>query len=320
MITAADLLHLDYTPDLTEAGIAFVCRSLAFGRAAKDTLSFQQLRRNAAGVAAELAFRRFLRERSVHFKVLDAALFTDPDRYCISLGGCRCELVSYFISHKSQVDVLHQEPELLLRAPALIPSDEFAAEYHRSDDLYIFAFVLGMESPARQGMSDASSTFLIHLLPREWSRPFQPLSLYKLMLKSEAESALQVELGGLDGEREFLTGRLELTPGKDTPVEMPFSSLAYVRPLKIPPARLQIFRSDRREAYLISPYGWGNLGFHGLEIVLAGWHSHEKFRRLAGFVNIGSRTLQFDRTRVKNLAVPLNRLEPVSALLDKGKS
>jgi len=88
MLTASDLIHLPYTPDLTEAGIAYVCRSLALARAGLGKPTFNRLRRMVGGTAVELAFRRYLHEQSIPFKVSGNQPFTDPDRYDISLA-CR---------------------------------------------------------------------------------------------------------------------------------------------------------------------------------------------------------------------------------------
>ncbi len=99
MVGITDLLHLPYTPDLTEAGLAYACRSLALSRPGKVEPSIRRLNRSIAGVAVELAFRRYLQSQSIRFAVAAVTPFTDPDRYDVSLGGHRCELVNYFISH-----------------------------------------------------------------------------------------------------------------------------------------------------------------------------------------------------------------------------
>ncbi|HEY5269455.1 MAG TPA: hypothetical protein VII97_03905, partial [Anaerolineales bacterium] len=70
MITSTDILHLPYTSDLTESGVAYACRSLATTsermgssrpRAGTGT-NVERLRRIVGGVAAELAFRHALTE------------------------------------------------------------------------------------------------------------------------------------------------------------------------------------------------------------------------------------------------------------------
>jgi hypothetical protein len=90
MINKNDLLHLSYTPDLTQGGIAYACRSLAYTYDRMGGSPADWLRRIVAGVAVELAMRRYLGEQAVPFDVLGATPFTRPDHYDVALGGHRC--------------------------------------------------------------------------------------------------------------------------------------------------------------------------------------------------------------------------------------
>jgi len=44
---------------------------------------------------------------------------------------------------------------------------------------------------------------------------------------------------------------------------------------------------------------------------------HEEFRRKAHVLNAGMPTLQYDRTRVKNLLVPMTELNPLTPLFER---
>jgi hypothetical protein len=318
MLTAADLIHLPCTSDLIESGIAFACRSLALTRPGRPPQALPQLRRSVSSVAVDLAFRRFLQGQSIHFNVLAHTPFTDPDRYDLSFDGRRCELITYLISHAKQVSLLCQEPALILQAQALIASDEFTAEYHRADDLYLFAFLLGLGSSSKvENPAGAHPPYWIHLLPREWSRPVHWLPLKPLSFKNDSSDPVSVELGGQDGQHQLLTARIDLPPQGSAAATAPFYSLAYVHVLNHPRGRLVVHSPAVGPAYTISPSGWANLWIEVQDIVMAGWLSHEDFRRRAVFLNIGSPTLQFDRTRVKNRAVPLTRLNSLDSLINK---
>ena len=56
-----------------------------------------------------------------------------------------------------------------------------------------------------------------------------------------------------------------------------------------------------------------------MDILLAGYLTHEEFRRKAHVLPAGSRVFQYDQTRTKNLAVPVSELEPLAPLLEKVK-
>jgi hypothetical protein len=318
MLVSSDLLHLPYTPDLTEGGIAYACRSLAYTYNRMGGSPVDRLRRIAAGVSVELAFRRYLGEQDIPFDVLGATPFTNPDRYDVSLGGHRCDVKSFFISRRAQVSELRREPGLVLQAPALVPLDQFAAEGHKPDDLYLFAFLLGLAAASQGDMRKAEAAgqavHLIHPLPETWARPSNWVPLEGLVLKSECETPITVEVGGMDAERNFFTTDLELPPKTRLSVEQGFYSLAYIHARCKPEARIGLHSPIHGEPYLISVHEWGNIWVYGMEILFTGWLTHEEFRRKAKVLNAGMRTFQYACTRTKNLLVPVAELNPLGPL------
>jgi len=323
MLTRDDFLHLPYTPDLTEGGIAYACRSLAYTYDRMGGSPLDRLRRIVGGVVVELAFRRYLSEQGIPFDVLGATPFTDPDRYDLSLGGHRCNVKSFLISRRSQISLVRRDPGLLLQASALVPLDEFAAEGHSSQDIYLFAFLLALTAPSQADLQKAilagQPFYLIHPMPAEWARPKIWISLEKLALKSECEAPITVEIGGQDAERNFTTAALELPTRQRAAVDQAFCSLAYVQARSRPEARIGIHSPVRGEAYLVHPHGWGNIWVYGMDILLAGYLTHEEFRRKAHVLPVGSRVFQYDQTRSKNLVVPISELKPLAGLLSRVK-
>ena len=72
MINVSDLIHLPYTRDLTEGGVAYALRSLPYTYNRMGGSPYDRLRRIVAGVAVGLAFRRYLSEQDVPFDVKGA--------------------------------------------------------------------------------------------------------------------------------------------------------------------------------------------------------------------------------------------------------
>jgi hypothetical protein len=321
MLAESDLLHLPYTADLTEGGIAYACRSLACSHDRLGDSPVERLRHIAGGVAVELAFRRYLSEQAVPYKVLGATPFTHPDQYDVALGGHRCIVKSYLITHRNQISQIRRDPDGLLQAPALLPLDEFSSEDQRPDDLYLFAFLLGVVTAARADLEKAIAAdqpvYMIHLLPEAWARPRDWRALEKLALKSESDAPITVEIGGQDVERNFTTATLELPPRQRILVEKDFHSLAYICTRRKPEARIGIHSPRYGEAYLIPPRAWGNQWFYGMDIIFTGWLTHADFRRKATLLNAGARTFQYNRTHLKNLLVPVIELNPLERLLEK---
>lgn len=323
MIGVTDIIRLPHTPDLTEGGIAYALRSLPHTFDGAGGSPYDRLRRVVAGAAVELAFRRHLGEQKIPFDVKSAVPFTDPDRYDVSLGGRRCELKSFLISHREQVAEIRRDPAVLLNAPALVPSDHHAWRDHSEYDLYLFAFLSAYVTASQADMmkvleAGEPHTF-IHVMTADWRRPLNWNPLGPLTLKSESEEEMLIELNGQAEGREFMTRAVNLPPQTRVLVEDRFYSLTSVRVHRLPQARLGIRCEVRRETYLISPLGWGNIQVYSMDIYLAGYIPRGEFSRRAVMIAPNSRVFQYNRTHVKNLAVPVSDLKPLGELLDKAR-
>jgi len=321
MISSNDFIRLPYTPDLTEGGIAYACRSLPHTYDRMGGSPFERLRRIVAGVAVELAFRRYLSQQNIPFDIKGATPFTDPDRYDVSLGGHRCDIKSFLITHRDQITLLHRDLSPALQAPALVPLDQYSRDGHADNDLYLFAFLTGLIAASPDDMQKASEagqpTYMIHTMPKAWTRPNNWIPLGRLVLKSESDETLMLEIGGQDSGRDFVTRSVELPPHTRVEVDADFYSLAYIHVKSRPGARLGIYSPLQKETYLIETIAWSNIWVYGMDIYLAGWISRADFRRQANLVHEGSRVFQYNLTRTKNLAVPVSSLKPLSELFER---
>ncbi len=321
MMASSDFIHLPYTRDLTEGGIAYALRSLPYTYNRMGGSPYDRLRRIAAGVAVELAFRRYLSEQDVPFDVKGATPFTEPDRYDVSLGGRRCDIKSFLITYRDQISEMKRNPEIVLKAPALVPSDQNAAEGHSDKDIYLFAFLSGLIAASREDLGKViykdQPHYLVHAMPDAWMRPVDWNPLGALVLKSESEETQVIEIGGQDEGREMRTSVLEIPPHTRVKVDDGFFSLSYVHSKSLPDARIGIHSSNRNETYLIGTLDWGNIWVYGVDILLAGWLAREEFNRRASAIPPGTRVFQYDRTRAKNLAVPISNLKPLTELFER---
>jgi hypothetical protein len=324
MLTPSDFLHLPFTPDLTQGGIAYAIRSLPYTYDRMGGSPFDRLRRIVAGVAVELAFRRHLSQQAIPFDVKGATPFTDPDRYDVSLGGHRCDIKSFLISRREQITELRTQPDVLLKAPALVPLDQYAADGHREDDLYLFAFMTCLLAASQEDLRKALETgqpaYLVHTLPKAWTRPRVWRPLGPLALKSESDETLSLEISGQAGDREFLTRTFVLPPRMRVKVEDEFFALSSAHVHTLPTARIGIHSPVMGEPYLIDPFGWGNIWVYGMDILLTGYLPREEFRRKSSLIQPGSRVFQYSKTRTRNLAVPVGDLKPLGRLFEQVKA
>lgn len=313
MIASSDLLQLPYTPDLTEGGIAYALRSLPHG-----SLSYDRIRRTVAGVAVELAFRRYLSQHDIPFEIKSATPFTEPDKYDVSLGGRRCDIKSFLISHRDQISEMRHNPDVILNAPALVPSDHHTVDGHSDNDLYLFAFLSGLIAASQNDLKKVIGTnqphYLIHAMPEAWRKPFNWNPLTPLALKSESDEKMLVEVSGQDEGRGFVTRLVNLPPKMRVTINDPFYSLASIHVKNIPSARLGIHSPAHQEVHIIPPLDWGNIWVYGMDIYLAGYISRGEFRQHAKLIAPNSRVFQYDHTKTKNLAVDISSLNSMQDL------
>ncbi|HJS18629.1 MAG TPA: hypothetical protein VJ785_07760 [Anaerolineales bacterium] len=324
MISTSDFLHLPYTSDLTEGGIAYAVHSLPYTYNRMGGSPYERLRRIAAGVVVELAFRRYLSEHEIPFDVMGATPFTEPDRYDVSLGGRRCDIKSFLITHREQILEMKSKPQVVLNAPALVSSDQNAAEGHSNKDIYIFAFLQALVASSPEGVEKVIQNhrpyYLVHVMPDSWNRPMEWNPLGTLVLKSESEECLTVEIGGQDAGRGIRSLEIEVPPRTRIQVDNRFFSLAYVHSKSLVKARLGIHGPQLKETHIIHPSDWGNICLYGMDILLAGYLTRGEFNQRARHIREGARVFQYDRTRTKNLAVSVCDLKPLSELLEYVKN
>ena len=313
MLPPSDLLRLPYTPDLTEGGIAYALLSLPYAN-----LSYDRIRRTVAGAIVELAFRRYLSQQDIPFDITAATPFSDPTRHDVSLGGHRCDIKSFLISHRDQIAEMRRDPGVLLKAPALVPSDYHANIGNSDNDLYLFAFFSGVIAASQSDLKKVLETnqlhYLIHVMPEKWLKPFNWNPLGPLVLKSESDGEMLVEINGQDSGHGSLTRLVNLLPKTRLTVDDPFYSVTAIHIKNIPSARFGIHSPACKETHLISPLDWGNIWVYGMDIILTGFISRGEFRQHAKLLPPNSRTFQYDRTKTKNLAVPVSELSPLPDL------
>jgi hypothetical protein len=324
MLTAADIISIDYTPDLEEAGTAFACRSLALSFHKLKKSPFDDLRQAAADTAVELAARRYLYQKKAAYAVKGNQPFSSPNHYDLWVGKHTCRLKNYLIDGRVQLERLKEDPAFLLQFPALVPLEEFVEEGRRAEDLILFTFAMAETaadpSASRKIIKAGKPTCLLHPLADDWTKPRTWQPLRNLAMKSEGGESLQVELGGLDGERKFVTERLELPPQELIHVKGDFYSLAYARAMSFPEERVGIQSTTRTRASVIAPAAWENIRVYGKKILLAGWLSQDEFRKKASLLNESIRSAQIQRTEEKLLQVLLTELNPLKELIEETRS
>ena len=323
MLTSSDLLRLPYTPDLTEGGIEYAMRSLAYSFEREGRSPYERLRRMVAATAVELAFRRHLSQNNIPFEVKASTPFTDHERFDVVLNGHRCDLKSFLISRREQVIDIRKDPSVLLNASALVPSDSHAGDGHAYNDMYVFAFATGLIAASQTDLQKALAKnqphHLIHAMPMPWRKPVNWTPLGDVILKSESAETLIVEVSGQAESRELKRETVSLPPKTKVKLNESFYAVTALHVRRMPEARVGIRCEKMNEAHIVAPGEWGNIWVYGLDVFMAGHIGYEEFGQRASMLLPNASTFQYSRTHVKNLVLPVSKLKPMKKLFEPSR-
>lgn len=318
MLSSSDFLHLPYTPDLTEAGIAYALRSLAYSYERDGRSPYGRLRRLVANVAVELAFRRYLTQEHVSYEVKASTPFTDRERFDVVLNGHRCDLKPFLISHREQILQIRKNPAVLLDAQALVPSDSHAGDGHSYNDIYLFAFMNGLVAASQADLQKAIEKnqphYLVYVPSMLLRKPIHWKPLGTLTLRSESAEELIVEVNGQDEAREMKREVISLSPGVNVKLHEVFYSITSLHVRRVPEARIRIHCESLNETLVIAPHDWSNIWVYGMDIFMVGYATYEEMSQRATLLLPNSRTFQYERTHVKNLSLLVSKLKPIQKL------
>lgn len=323
MLKPGDLVTLPCKPELIRAGIQYACRSLAYTYDRMGGSSYERLRRIVAGKAVEGAFRLLLDQEEVPHNRLGETPFTEADHYDVGLGGRRCDLKSFLLFQPELIRRVHRDPSCLLQAAALVPADQAASSRLSEDDLYVFAFLTALTAHRPEDAAAAEQRgqpfCFIHILPGRWLQSRPGHSLGRLSLTSQCPGILTLEIGGQDQDGQFLTETLYLSPGKPTPTQQVFASLAYVYISHPPRGEVTVHSPSLGHTGVIRPEAWENIWVYGMDLILAGYIPRGEFISRARRLPAGSRVFQYNRTRTDNLFLPLGEVFPLHKLFQSAR-
>jgi hypothetical protein len=323
MISASDFIQIDYTPDMTLAGINYALQSLPYTYDRMGGDRIKRLQRIVAGKGVELGFQRYLNNCKIRHDMLGATPFTDPDHYDIAIGERHCDIKSYILTQKDRIRLIRREPDQLLDAQALVPCDQITSNHLHDEDIYIFAFLTALMTPNQDMLIkavDAGQPFhLIHAFPKAWARSKKWSSLGRLVIKSNTSTPIKIELGGQDEENKIQIEQIILHPQKRVKSKSTFFALNYLHTHNMPDGTIGVHSSKLDTTYLVDPMAWGNIWVYGMDIVFSGYITRGEFRQKAQRLPAGSHTFQYNRTRTDNFSLPFRQLHPINELISKAK-
>jgi hypothetical protein len=324
MLTAADLIRIPFTAELTQAGTAYLCRSLPEESRAEVSLTTEEMNRIVCRTAAELALRRLMDEQKVAYKLVTTTPFSQPENQDVLLGGRRCEVICTPVHQRERILQLQREPEKILSAPVLIPLHQINHDKYTSEDILIFAILTGLVAQGTQEIQKALTAGhpvdLLAVLPPPWRNSFHWKSLGSLSLKSEASEAVRIELGGLAKNRKSIREELVLQPLTRTQVQGDYYSLTYLRLKQMVEGRIGIHSTALHQTHILGPHEWLNIWVYGMSVILCGYISLGEYRRKANSLPPESQIFYHSRLRMPQLWLPVSELNPISSLFLNAKN
>jgi hypothetical protein len=320
-LSASDLIVLPYDPQFSRAGAQYARDSLHFTYNRMRLNTGDRLRKIAAGVAFEMATRRWLETASIRYSRLGATAFTDPDRFDLAIGGRRCDLKSSLIYDRRKIAALYDDPGWALDAEALVPEDQFESERMGENDIYLFGFVTGLEArhstDTEKALARGLPVYMVHTPPRAvWAGLTQWRSLGKLALKSNAAASIAVEIGGQNADHTTVRERVKLLPRTRTLVEHDYYSVLYLSMPHLPGGAVGLHSPTLHETHIVEPTGWVNIWVYGQRVYLCGWLNKHDFRRCSRHLPADSPVKQYRHTATANRALPIGELRPMAELAE----
>lgn len=269
VLGASDLHLLEYSQDLTQAGIAYLGRHLHHIGGQRRNLGFNALRQQVAEKAAELTLIRHLSQMNVPHDI-SAARSLAARASGISLGERPVFLHVQLVSQPRTMARLSQDPASHLEQ-AFPLNEDILEDAQALEGVHLALRLLGRVTKGPRELMEPH--YLMIPMGPEWARPRAWRPLGELAFKLEAGNPLEVEVGGLDMERRFLQDSLQLAPGQRQTLDSGLFSLSYLRAAALPEARLGVHSAGAGLRQIAAPKEWGNLWVYGQQIVLLGYLS-----------------------------------------------
>jgi len=324
MVTESDFEKIPFHPDMTLAGIKYTCRSFTNKRENLGDITINELRETITRNVVKLGFKRYLDQTSVPFEMTRSAPFSDPEQYDIVIGGRRCDINVILFTDKQRIRSIRAEPHLMLKTRAIISIDQLTGRDLFDEDILIFSILTALITPSRRTIEKANAAgqplFMINLLPRNWAFPTRRDSLGTILVESNQETTIQLELGGINIHRQFQTERFSLKPHTKRDLKQNFYTLSYIHTPNLLDNTIRVHSSFLKETYLVEPYAWKNLWIYGMDIIIAGYVTRVEYQENARRKSRSSRNIQSSYASKENFTLPIQSLHPINDLFDRAKS
>ena len=324
MISPSDFFPLEYTQDLTHAGVSLTCRSLIRTHIKDINPTLPNIRNQVAGSTLALAFRRLINQENIPHRYLETPPFTAPEHRDIAIGGRRCTLIHALITPRKWIQQITKNSNDLLKAKAITTNKQRTTRYYNDDDLYIFGFLLGLVTPNMRTIQKAQAAkqpvYLIYKLSPQWQAPKNWQSLGELVVENDSINEVNLEVCGSNAQRGYLSKTIQLSPGESQPVSSEFYTVSHLHIDSLPNGNIRLYSPGMDESCFIRPVEWGNIWIYGIKIMIVGYLTCGAFWERATPITIHEQFFRPHLEHIKPYGVPVSELNPLSGLFLQAKN
>ncbi len=317
MLTASDILRLPFTPELTQAGIAYTLQALPQMYTVSGLPTYNQLRHTIIETATELAFRRYLTSGNIPHTISPINPFTSPNKADVYLGNRRCEAICQMITRRQDIRQINKDPNHLLKWSVYPPMDQRFTQHLNDTDLCIFVFITALLAPKTSDIERVlqanQPNFFIHLLPRRWACHSPWTSFGQLVLETNSSRSVQIEIHGQNKNRQITSEKIALDPDKTNTPTQDFYSLQCLHLPQIIDGHIGLYSSQLQQKYRVTQKQWSNVWVYGMEFFLVGYMSRYECRRVADARHPDAGTFSAMQ-REDDIGLPVQKLQSLPKL------
>lgn len=299
---------------------------------------YQRLRNIVKGVIAQESLGFLLHSIGIPYETKPREKWYEVNRFDYLVNTSKGKLVidikSFFIP-RSNTLFKQEGDNYFLDCSALVPKDQIEGREMNDNDIYIFAFIVGVEQKEMEmGLFPTECKWLIHCMwEYEFFKPPKYLNEYgctplgTIKVSSvPRDTNREFILGGTAKEKQFYFEKIRFDSNGISETKKEFFQLFFIRPTdnKLPSGNIQIESKEKKVANIPPTYGfkgpnsngWDDIWIYDAEIYYVGFATKGYFKNHADLVPRFSKTVKQWEPKtdnygilVKDLPNPISKLE-----------
>lgn len=304
MVRLSDIVSLTPTAAAQRRGIDYAGRSIhyTYDRMHYGRRLRSRLLRIVVGIVIEHAFESYLRSRGrsyhlrgrTHWRSTDRAEFAISGRGNVDIKGC------HVYPYRGR-----NFPDWFLNAEGLVPCGQLK---NSRVDAYVQAYLVADRH------NHSGTHYHLGVLPEAWGTPQALSGPVEVVLQRPATHALRIDLAGEGAGGRDIRERLVVHTGSTRGrSESSFTSLQYVGSPAPPACNVRVTENGSGTSCPLSKAHFHDIWLDSPAVYFAAWGTKQQFEG-GTYVERGSRTRVYRRTRTANRSVTIKDLQPLSTL------